>query len=458
MSSKTRDFTTGSISKHLIAFAIPMFMGNLLQALYNVIDSIWVGRFLGPDALASVSVSFPIIFILVSLVMGITMGTTTLVGQYYGAKKPELMHRTIGNSLLLLTLSGVVITIFGISFSTPMLRLINTPPEILAMADGYLRYFMAGILWMFWYNCITSILRGLGDSKTPLRFLVYSTLLNIILDPLLIFGIGPFPVMGVNGAALATIISQGLSAIISIRYLFFTSGLVKLTKELWVPDYNLIKIIIKIGLPTGIQQTLVSFSALIVSSLINLFGKTAVAGFGAAVRIDHFAIMPAMSIGLAVTSLVAQNIGAGKEHRVKESVYWSALLASAITGIVLIAALIIPELLLSPFTTDTAVLQAGTLYLRYIAFSYIPLSLMFTLGGVFRGAGDTMANMIITLISLWLIRVPLATYLSNQPTLGIRGIWIAMTASPFAGLLLNYFYYRWGRWRNAAVVKKLSND
>lgn len=458
MSSKTRDFTTGSISRHLIAFSLPMFMGNLLQALYNIIDSIWVGRFLGSDALASVSVSFPIIFILVSLVMGVTMGTTTLVGQYYGAKKPDLMHKTIGNSFLLLTISGTVITIFGIIFSTSLLRLINTPPEIIEMADGYLRYFMFGILWIFWYNCTNSILRGLGDSKTPLKFLVYATILNIILDPLLIFGIGPFPALGVKGAALATIISQGLSAVISLRYLFFTSGLVKLNRKLWIPDYDLIRIILKIGLPTGIQQTLVSLSALIVSSLINLFGKTIVAGFGAAVRIDHFAIMPAMSIGLAVTSLVAQNIGAGKEHRVKECVYWSSLLGTAITAIVLIAALTIPELLLSPFTTDADVLEAGTLYLFYIAFSYIPLSLMFTLGGVFRGAGDTMANMIITLISLWLIRVPLAAYLSKQPALGIRGIWIAMTASPYVGLALNYFYYRWGKWRNAAVVKSLNND
>jgi putative MATE family efflux protein len=443
------DFTNGSIPRHLIIFAIPMFVGNLLQALYNVVDSIWVGRFLGSESLAAVSVSFPIIFTLIALVMGITMATTTLVGQYYGAKKTELLDKTIGNSLLLLTVFGSLISLLGIIFSRRMLVLINTPPDVLEFAASYLQIFCSGLLGMFWYNGVSAILRGLGDSRTPLKFLFYTTFLNIFLDPLLIFGWGPFPALGINGAAWATIIAQGISALISLRYLFFTSQLIIIKNDFWIPDLSIIKLIFTIGLPAGLQHTFISLSALVVSSLINLFGSTVVAGFGAAARVDQFAFMPAMSIGMAVSSLVAQNLGAGKNERVKESVRWSSLLTICITLFISLITLLIPHLLLLPFTKEPAVLAEGIRYLRFVAFSYLPMALMFTLGGVLRGAGDTFIAMIFTLISLWVIRVPLATSLSRLPFLGINGVLLGITLSPLMGFLLNYLYYRSGRWKKS---------
>ena len=454
MNNKTTDFTTGSIPRHLITFSIPMFLGNLLQAMYNVVNSIWVGRFLGADALAAVSVGFPIIFTLISLIMGITLASTTLVAQYYGAKRQDMLAKTIGNSLSLITVFGLIVTIIGIVYNRDLLILVNAPPNILDMASDYLSVFFSGLLGMFWYNSSSAILRGLGDSRTPLKFLVYATLLNIVLDPFLIFGIGPIPPLGVRGAALAAVLSQGISALVTLRYLFVTSGLVTIDKNLWIPDKTLIRLIFKIGLPAGIQQTLVSLSALTVSSLVNRFGSTVVAGFGAAARIDHFAFMPAMSIGMAVSALVAQNLGARKDERVRESVRWSSLLGCGITLVVSLFAILIPNILLFPFTTDPGVLEAGSTYLRYMGFSYIPLALMFTLGGILRGAGDTFLAMLFTIISLWLIRVPLAAYLSSMPSFGVSGVWLALALSPYTGLILNYLYYRSGKWRKSIIADK----
>lgn len=448
---KTTDFTTGSIPRHLITFALPMFLGNLLQALYNIVDSIWVGRFLGPQALAAVSVSFPVIFVLIALVMGITMGTTTLVGQYYGAKRKDQLSKTISNSMFLLIICGGLVSLLGIFFSRRILLLINVPPDILDPASSYLKIFSSGLLGMFLYNGTSAILRGLGDSKTPLKFLFYATFLNLLLDPLLIFGLGPFPRLEINGAALATIIAQGISALISLRYLFFTSRLISLKNNFWTLDLFIVKLIFKIGLPAGLQHVFISLSSLVVSSLVNRFGSTVVAGFGAGATIDQFAFMPAMSLGMAVSSLVAQNLGAGENERVKESVYWSSLLTTSITLIVSLTALFLPHLLLFPFTTDPGVIAAGSRYLHYLSFAYVPMALMFTLGGVLRGAGDTFIAMLFTLISLWLIRVPLATYLSSLPSLGIEGVWLGIAASPLIGLLLNYLYYRSGKWRKSLV-------
>ena len=214
-----QDLTQGSMLRHVVLFSLPMLLGNLLQALYNTVDSIWVGQFLGPEALGAVSVSGPVIMVLVSSLMGLTMAATVLVAQYWGAKRYEMVTRTINNTLLLLSVISVVLTVLGIRFNQAKLRLINTPEEILPLASSYLNIFLLGLFFMFGYNVISAILRGLGDSITPLKFLALATVINIILDPLMILGIGPFPRMEVAGAALATTLAQGISFIAAAWYL-----------------------------------------------------------------------------------------------------------------------------------------------------------------------------------------------------------------------------------------------
>jgi putative MATE family efflux protein len=226
-----RDFTEGNILKHLIMFSVPMFLGNLLQALYNTVDSIWVGRFLGADALGAVSVGFPVIFALVALVSGITMATTVIVSQYFGARQTEQLNRAVNNSLILLTVSGMVVSVVGVAYRDSFLKLINTPPEIIHMASAYMGVYMSGLVGMFLYNAAGAILRGLGDSRTPLVFLAYATVMNIVLDPLLIFGLGPIPPMGVSGVAFATVLAQLFSAVISLRYLYLRSGIIRYSPD-----------------------------------------------------------------------------------------------------------------------------------------------------------------------------------------------------------------------------------
>lgn len=454
MTNRRTDFSEGNIPKHLLSFSIPMFLGNLLQALYNTVDSIWVGRFLGPASLGAVSVSFPIVFALVALVTGLTMAATVMVSQYYGAKDHNMVKKTVANTVTVLSLSAVILTVVGIALTPALLRLINTPADIMDEAVSYLRIFLSGLLFVFLYNGASGIMRGLGDSRTPLRFLFVATVLNIVLDPLLIFGIGPLPAMGVSGAALATVIAQGMAFVLVAAYLRRTKDLLPDMMEQWKFDGRIIKDMFRIGLPSGVQQLLVSLGGLTITSIVNSFGTATTAAYGAAVRLDQFAFMPTMSVGLAVSALTGQNLGAGKEERVKEVVKAGLRLSIAITAVVSLIAVTLPKILLVLFTNDQTVLTVGSQYLRIVGLSYIAFAAMFVFNGVLRGAGDTIPTMFITLASLWLVRVPLAKMLSSIPTLGVNGIWMGVAISPLVGLAASHLYYRSGRWKNKAVAKK----
>jgi putative MATE family efflux protein len=453
-SRNSNDFTHGSIPRKLVAFAVPMLAGNLLQALYSIVNAIWVGRFLGPDALAAVSVSTPIIFALIALITGLTMATTVLVSQCYGARQPEEVVRTVNNSLLLLAGLGVLASVAGVALRRPILVLINTPPEVLDMASDYLAVYLAGLVAMFLYNAAGAVLRGLGDSRTPLRFLAYSVALNVLLDPVFIFGLGPIPRMGVPGAALATFMAQVFAAVISLRYLYGGSGIVRYRPGAFRLDWRLTALTFRIGFPAGIQQVLVSLSGLVVSSFVNRFGAVVAAGFGAGGRFDQFCFLPALSMSLAVSAVVGQNLGAGEIKRVHDTVKWAMLLSGGITFVITVVALLWPQALMAPFTNDPAVVAEGATYLRHMAFAYVPLALMFAMSGVLRGAGDTVPTAVFTLVALWVIRVPLAAYLSSLPGLGVRGVWMAIAVSPYVGLALYFAYYRTGRWQSKVVARR----
>lgn len=453
-----RDMTEGSIPRHLITFATPMLLGNLLQALYNTVDTIWVGRFLGANSLAAVSVSFPVIFVLVSMVMGISMATTVLVAQNAGARRMDMVRRVIGNSISLLVLGGVGVSALGLAFHRQVLQMINVPAEIIPEASQYLSIFLGGLMFMFAYNTLSGILRGLGDSRSPLIFLVYATVMNIILDPMMIFGIWPFPPMGVAGAAIATVVSQAFSGVLAVRYLLRKTDLLSTKPSDYRIEKGLTLTIIKIGLPVGIQQTVMSLGALVVSSVINSFGGAVVAGFGAGSRIDHFSVMPAMSIGMAVSSVVGQNLGAQKHERVHETLKWAIILSVSIATLFTVTILAIPRILISPFTTDAHVLLVGSSYLKIMSLSYIPFAVMFATNGVMRGAGDTLPTMIISISTLWLIRVPLARYLASLPGLAENGIWWAMVISTLIGMVLSVAYYRTGLWKKRRLVQPVAAD
>jgi putative MATE family efflux protein len=454
---RVTDLTQGSILKHLIMFSTPMLLGNILQALYNTVDSILVGKFVGPSALAAVAVSFPVIFMLVAMIIGFAMSTSTLVSQYAGAKDYVMVKKTIGNSIAFLGVAAIIMSLFGIAFSRRILELINTPDDIINVAADYLRIYLTGLIFVFGFNLINAILRGLGNSKTPLLFLLYSTVINIVLDFVLITGWGPFPQMGASGAALATVIAQGVAVLLGIIYLTKHGLFFNLRLRDIKFDKTLTRLTVKIGLPSGTQQTFVSIGMLVINSVINRFGTPVVSAFGAASRIDQYAFMPAMTIGAATAALSGQNIGARKFDRVKDIVKWSTMLAVTITSVISILIFIFPQVFISIFISSEGgankeVIKNGIQYLKIVSLSYIPFSMMFISNGVLQGAGDTWPVLIISIVSLWGIRVPLANYLSATE-LGPRGIWIAMAISAVMSMILSRAYYYSGYWKKRIAIK-----
>lgn len=456
--NRTRDFTTGSILKHLVAFSWPMFLGNFLQALYNTVDTFWVGRFLGTEALGAVSASFPIIFFLVALAIGFTISTTILVSQYYGAKDQEGVSRVINTSIFLMVISSIIVTTVGLLFYKQIFRLISLPESLVKPAGEYLVIILGGIIFAFFYNLLSAIMRGFGDSLTPLYFLAIAAVINIILDPLFILGIGPIPAMGIAGVAYATVIAQAISVVFGLIYLFKKAKIATWDRSLIKPDGFILKQLITIGTPAGIQQALVSIAMLFLSSLVNRNGEIVVAAYGLGGRIDQFAFIPAQSVALAVSALVAQNLGANKPERVREVWRYSNLLTTAIAASITVAIWFFPDFWARIFTTDLAVREMTVTYLRIVSLSYVVYSLMFTTGGLCRGAGDTFIAMGVSLLSLWLIRLPLATFLSNTMQMGPRGIFLGIAISPVVGLGLNHLYYRSGRWqkRNLTTQRRSS--
>ncbi len=445
-----KDLTVGSIPKHLLAFSIPMLLGNLLQTGYSIINMIWVGNILGENAVGATAVSFPIMFILIGLAAGATMATSVLVAQSYGAKDFEKMKKVVDNSLTLTLIAIVILTAAMFSSSDLILRLMDTPAEVLPLASGYLKISVAGFGLLYLMFLITATLRGIGDTMTPLLFMGIAVGINALLDPLLIIGIGPFPKLGLNGAAYASVIAQGIALGMGLIYLNRKSHLIALNLRHMALDKELTLLILGIGFPSMVQQSLVSIGTAFVTAYVNFFGADAIAAFGAATRIDMVATMPALAIGTAATALTGQNLGAAKTERVKEILKWGVLFAAVITGAISLLAISIPRLILSMFIHVPAVLDIGVLYLRIVGAAYITYAVMFVSNGVINGAGQTLVTMMFSLLSLWAVRVPLAAYLSRT-ALGLAGIWIAILISCAVVAAISFSYYCSGRWKKAAA-------
>lgn len=447
-----RDLTIGSIPGHLVAFSLPLLLGNVLQALYNTVDSIWVGQFVGAAALGAVSASFPIIMFLVALLMGVSMASTVLVSQFAGARQYNMVRKTIANSLTLAALGSAVVTVVGFALSERMLALLNVPLEIRPMALSYLKVHFLGTLFMTGYIFVSAILQGLGDSKTPVKFLALAVVLNLVLDPFFIVGIGPLPPLGVAGAAIATVISHAVSFILAIWYLGRDGKLLDLRGFRLRLDKELTRKTLVVGLPSGVQQTIVSLGIMAMSSIVNSFGTAVVAAFGAASRLDQFAMMPAQSLALATSTVAGQNIGARKYGRVKQVLIWACLIAASIALAVTGIAQFTPRILMRLFTSDEEVLRLGAEYLRIVSIGYVAFSLMFIFNSLVRGAGDTVPGMFFSALNLWVVRVPLARWLSSMPQLGSRGIWIATAVSSYVGATISVIYYATGRWKRIRLV------
>lgn len=447
-----RDLTEGNEGKLIFYFTLPMLIGNIFQQLYNTVDSIIVGRTLGKEALGAVGVSFPIIFLLASLIMGITMGSTILIAQYYGAKDMKKLKRTIDTTYIILFVSSLIVTAIGLIFSGWILRVLGTPEEMIKDAQVYLNITFIGIFGMFGYNSISAILRGLGDSKTPLYFLIISTVINIILDLVFILVFH----WGVAGAAWATIIAQACSFLFGIYYLNKNHEVLKFNIKTMKFDKNIFKKSLKIGLPSGVQQMLFSIGMMGLQGMVNSYGTDTVAAYTAASKVDSFASMPIMNFGAAISTFVGQNLGANKPERVKNGYKATLIMSTIISLSVTIVVIVFRRPLLAMFNTDPDVISVGVRYLVIIPSFYAVISFMFITSGVIRGAGDTLIPMFISILTLWLIRLPIAFILSKK--IGSDGLWWGTPAAWSIGAILTFAYFMQGKWKSKAITNEMKKD
>lgn len=442
-----KDLTQGNESKLILQFATPMLLGNVFQQLYNIVDSIIIGNFLGKEALAAVGAAFPFIFLLISLIIGIATGSTIVIAQYFGAKDLDKVRRAIDTLYIFLFFASISVSIIGIAFSGPIFRLISLPEEVIPLAVTYMNIYIGGIIFAFGFSGTSAILRGLGDSKTPLYFLIIATIANIILDLLFVLVFG----WGVAGVAIATVISQAGAFITAILYLNRTHELVTLTTFRLRFDREIFRQSIRIGLPSGIQQTLVSLGMLALFRIVNIFGTPAAAAYSIALRIDSFASLPAMNFGAALSTFVGQNLGANKPSRVRSGLHATLKLSTIVSVVVSVLSIIFREPLMKVFTQDPEVIRIGADYLLIISGFYMVFSAMFAINGALRGAGDTLIPMFITLLSLWFVRIPVSWVLAHS--MGINGIWWGAPIAWFLGMSLSYLYYMTGRWRTKTVIR-----
>lgn len=447
------DMTEGEPWKKIVAFTVPMLIGNVAQQLYNTVDSIVVGKYVGDNALAAVGSASPIFNLLLVLFVGIAMGAGIMVSQYFGSHDRENLSKTIGSSITLTAVASILLMIVGTLAIRPVLVLLDTPDSIIDWCTSYLMILLWGIAGLAYYNILCGILRGLGDSLSALVYLLVATVLNIVLDVWFVAGFH----LGVAGVALATVIAQMVSAVLCVLKLRRMTELFDLKKEYLRPDRENIFTVIRLGLPSGLTQAIFSLAMVVVQSLTNSFGEMIIAANVIIMRVDGFAMMPNFSFGTAMTTYAGQNVGAKQYDRVKQGAKQGTLIAvcvsAAITGLILLFG----PYLMGIFTNTRELAQLSADMMKILAVGYIAMAVTQSLSGIMRGAGDTVTPMWISLLTTVAVRVPLAyglVYLTKTPELPqgrYESLWISLLTSWVLGALITFVFYKVGRWKKKAL-------
>lgn len=440
--SKNRGLMTeGVIWKEILLFSIPLLLGNLFQQLYNAVDSVVVGNYIGAQALAAVGSSAPVINLLVSFFMGLAVGAGVIISRYFGARNTEELHIAVHTSLALTFAAGIVMTLVGVLISPYVLKWVGTPNDVMDSSVLYLRIYFLGILSVMVYNMGSGILRAVGDSRNPLYFLIVSSVTNIILDLLFVIVFD----MGIAGVGWATLIAQTISAILTMILLMRTKEEYQVKLKHIRFHKHMLYEIVRLGLPSGLQNAIVSFSNVIVQSNINAFGSLAMAGCGSYTKIDGFAILPVMSYSMALTTFTGQNMGAKKYDRVKQGAK-TGILMSVVTIVCISALLLIlgPNVL-AIFSSDPTVINYGLYMMHVLAPGYIFLAISHAFNGIIRGAGITTVPMIV-MVTCW-CGLRMAWILTSVPLLHDIGVvFMGWPLTWIASALWLFLYYRKGSW------------
>ncbi|EGB93160.1 MATE efflux family protein [Clostridium sp. D5] len=447
--------TQGSPGKRIVAFTIPMLIGNIAQQLYNTVDSIIVGRFVGDNALAAVGSAGPILNLLLVLFVGISVGVGIMVSQYFGAKQRMELSKTIGCCITLTIVTTILVMAVTPLVTMPLLRLLNTPDTIIGWCNSYLMILFMGIIGCAFYNILGGILRGLGDSISALVYLLIATVLNIILDYIFVAYFN----LGVAGVALATVIAQMVSALLSLRKLCRMKEVFDMKKEYLLPEKKYMWDLIRLGLPSGVTQAIFSFSMIIVQSLTNSFGEMFIAANVIVMRVDGFAMMPAFSFGTAMTTYSGQNVGARRMDRVVKGAKQGTAIAVGTSTAITILILLFGRYLMAIFTSTPELVELSFSMMKILAVGYIAMEVTQCLSGVMRGAGDTVTPMWISMVTTVVIRVPLAygvawmTKSDSMPNGNSACIFISLLISWVLGACITSLCYRAGRWKKKAIAE-----
>lgn len=444
-----QDMTTGRPMSKLIRFSLPLLVGNLAQQLYNTVDSIVVGKYVGDTALAAVGTAGPILNLLLVLLIGVATGASILASQYFGAKDREGLSRVVGSTIVLTVLSGLIMMVLGYFTSAFLIGLIAPPPDVAEGAVTYLKIIFLGMLGASAYNILSGVLRGMGDSFYPLVYLVLACLLNIVLDILFVARFH----MGVAGVAWATIIAQAISGVLCLIRLVGMKNLIDINVRTLTPDGPITRRLCQLGLPAGITQGLFSMSAIVVQGLTNSMGTAVIAANVAIMRVDGFAMMPNFTFGTTSTTYVGQNIGAGHIDRVRQGIRDMLKLALATSGVLVACILLFGRQLIQLFTDTEDVITIGVYGLRWLSLGYIAFAVSQVLQGAMRGARETMIPMWISIIATILIRLPLAWLLAfltrsqAWPHGNPQALFASLLISWVLAMVMTVITHRKGAWR-----------
>ena len=438
---KAVNMITDSPGSALLLFALPMILGNLFQQFYNIMDSVVVGRFVSEEALASVGASYSITNVFIAIAIGGGIGSSVVVSQFLGAKQLGNMKTAISTTLINFLTLSVLLGTLGFLFNEPILAWMNTPENVFA-ASVYLSIYFVGLPFLFMYNVQAAIFQSLGDSRTPLYLLIFSSLLNIVLDLLFVIRFH----QGVAGVAVATLMAQGLSAVISFTILLKRLKAYEVTEAFHFYDMKMMINMMRVAIPSTLQQLIVHIGMLLVQSVVNVFGSAGMAGFAAGTRIESICIVPMLAIGNAMSTFTAQNIGAGRPDRVKQGYRYCYAMVGFFAVVICIIMQLWGDLFIRGFlnegSAETA-FQTGMAYVRFISFFFVFIGLKATTDGLLRGAGDVVVFTIANLVNL-AIRVIVAAVFA--PIIGVQAVWYAVPMGWAANYIISFMRYLTGKW------------
>lgn len=449
MKISLKDMTQGSPLRLLLTFSLPMLIGNIFQQLYTLIDSIIVGRYLGSDALAAVGATNSVQYLFFALCIGMSTGTGIVISQYLGAKDEEYVKRSISNSIYVMLGAALLMTILGFFLSWPILKLLGTPDNIIGESDLFFKTTCLGIVAIAAYNCISAILRSLGDSTTPLIFLSISIIVNIGLDFLFVLVFG----WGVFGTAIATITAESVAAAGSIFLAVRKNEHFKIPRDYLKPNKDIIIRSIKMGLPVAMQSSMISVSCIALQTVVNSFGSVVVAAFTVTSRIEQLVQQPFMSLSSAMSTYTGQNIGAGSIIRVRKGYRKGIIIVALFTAIMLPIAQFLGDPIMRVFVNDPEVISLGANALRITSLCYFPLGMIYITRGLLNGAGDTVYSFINGIIEVT-CRIGLSGPLCSVGFIGVWGVWIATALTWLITGTASFIRYLQGKWKNKSVVRE----